>query len=214
MSCQRLTLRVQYKQSGGQCIFQTDFDLSTASVLVLCKSNHDATALGSHFVVLLTLRLPFILVHHTGVFGLARRRDQSWRAAEEKIVRALPANGEFGDQPLLFVSSDRDQPALPRQHRGPASLHQRESLVAQWLVTHLLNPPAEGWAEMEGAHAQWQIKAWHYEVGFDVCFRPAMHESGILSRSVAPLVQQRSERSVSLQGHDGGTEYQEQQSLA
>lgn len=29
-----------------------------------------------------------------------------------------------------------------------------KAFVVQWLATHLVNPPAEGWAEMEGAHAQ------------------------------------------------------------
>lgn len=35
---------------------------------------------------------------------------------------------------------------------------------------------------------RWQIQAWHVdEVGFEVCFRSAMHESGLLSRSVSPV---------------------------
>lgn len=56
---------------------------------------------------------------------------------------------------FLVLLSDRDQPAFPRQDRGKRHiLAGLKAFVVQWLATHLFNPPAEGWAEMEGAHAQ------------------------------------------------------------
>lgn len=56
---------------------------------------------------------------------------------------------------FLVLLSDRDQPAFPRQDRREKDiLAGLKAFVVQWLATHLDNPPAEGWAEMEGAHAQ------------------------------------------------------------
>lgn len=58
----------------------------------------------SPLLLLFCFLFSFVLLHHIGVFGLARRRGPvvGGPPSKKKIVRALPANGEFGDQPLLF----------------------------------------------------------------------------------------------------------------
>ncbi|KAL6798179.1 hypothetical protein J3E68DRAFT_281639 [Trichoderma sp. SZMC 28012] len=175
MRCRRLMYRYRVK-----CILQTDFNSSRLSVDSpwFMHSNHRTTASDSRFRLApesspSSVLLPFFLR-----LSFTHRRIRT-RQAPWPVVGGPPSKKRY--PPFRGRIEGKGHPCRPESLCRPMAGHPLVQSTCRRMGRNGGSTCAGGRSK-RGTSTRWDSRS---------CFRSAMHESGLLSRSASPLVQFR-----------------------